>query len=163
MLRSWMLALAVTAAPVAARAQQVLDLPAPNHTIEFRANHVAGFDIHGQARGAPALDYSAGVSVTTLDDGPVLHRLFLDRTHRTFFGYDLRVVPTPEGTRVRLHFAPLSDIRGFQFDKAGFRQADIPIPPDAMVAPGDPADIPLLTGLNGAVTLHETLTVTPAR
>ena len=150
------------AAPFAVHAQQVLDLPAPNHSLEFKVNNMAGLNVYGAARGIPGLDYSAGVSVTSPETAPVLHRVILDRTHHNFFGYDLTITRVEDGTRLHLHFAPLSDLRGFKFDHDLFHAAVMSVPPDSDVAPGTPTEVPLEVDAAGQVTLRDRVTVTLA-
>ena len=143
-------------------AQQIPDLPAPNHSLEFKVNNMAGLNIYGAARGIPGLDYSAGVSVTTPDTGPVLHRIIFDRTHHDFFGYDLTITQLEGGTLFHLHFAPLSDVRGFQFNHDLYHPAEMSVPPDADVTPGTPTEVPLEVDAAGQTTLRDRVTVTLA-
>ena len=143
-------------------AQQVLDLPAPNHSLEFKVNNMAGLNVYGVARGIPGLDYSAGVSVTSPESGPVLHRIIFDRTHHDFFGYDLTITRLEDGTHLHLHFAPLSDVRGFKFDHDLYHPAEMSVPPDSDVAAGTPTEVPLEIDAAGQTTLRDRVTVTLA-
>lgn len=148
--------------PLSITAQQVtqqLQLPMASRTLEFHISSLNGFNIDGRARGVEGLDYSAGASVSTPHDLPVIHRVILDRSHHLYFGYDLTVAPAESGG-VHLHFAPLSDLRGFHFDPGAFQPGSMDVPPDHTAALGQPVEVPLELDANGAVMLRDTLTIT---
>lgn len=151
---SFALVLAVT--PVLP-AQQQLSLPSAPRSFVFDVSELNGFSIHGAARGVAGLDYSAGVSVSTPGSLPVLHRVILDRTHGTFFGYDLLVMPVDGGNRAHLHFAPLSDRRGFSIDLEVFHPAMIDLPADETVPLATPVDVPLERNAQGQLLLRDQL------
>lgn len=139
-----------------------LVLPLSPLSLDFRASAVNGFTISGVAKGTEGLDYSAGVSVTTPESLAILHRVILDRTHNQYFGYDLVVMRADDPGHVHLHFARLSDLRGFGFAADQFQPVGMDLPLDETAAFGDPVDVPLEHNARGGVLLHDRLTITPA-
>ena len=87
--------------------------PMSGRSLNFHVSGLGGYELDGSARGVVGLDYSAGASVTMMAGVPVLHRIILDRSHNLYFGYDLVVSNAPGAGKLRLHFAPLSDLSGF--------------------------------------------------
>jgi hypothetical protein len=157
------LALAALLFPLCLPAQQVtqqLQLPMASHTLGFHITDIGGFDIVGDARGVEGLDYSAGASVSTPHDLPVIHRVILDRSHHLYFGYDLTLTHGDNMAHVKLHFAPLSDLRGFHFDASAFQPGSMDVPEDRIVNPGDPTEVVLELDAKGGTMLRDTLTVT---
>jgi hypothetical protein len=66
------------------------------------------FGFHWETRIAPATPALAeGFSTTTTDATGVIHRVLLDRSGRTYFGYDVLVDVLPEANSYRLTFQPL--------------------------------------------------------
>jgi len=67
------------------------------------------FGLHWETRIAPATPaLSVGFSTTTTDSMGVIHRVMLDRTGRTYFGYDVRVDVLVEASTYRITFQPLA-------------------------------------------------------
>lgn len=125
-------------------------------SLGFHVSGLAGYELDGSARGVQGLDYSAGASVSVSAGVPILHRVILDRSHNLYFGYDL-IASQTEGGRVRLHFAPLSDLSGFHADFATFRRADLELPDDRTVDVGTPVDVPLESAGGAPPMLVDTL------
>ena len=160
------LALTLALLPTAGLAQQVtqqLQLPMASRTLEFHVSSINGFNIDGKARGVEGLDYSAGASVSTPHDLPVIHRVILDRSHHLYFGYDLTLTPGDAPNRVHLHFASLSDLRGFHFDPSAFQPGSMDIPEDRTAALGEQTEVALELDDNNHTMLRDTLTITAAR
>lgn len=157
-----LLALALAVLPAAAFAQQThqLQLPMASRTLEFHIASINGYNVDGSARGVEGLDYSAGASVSAPHDLPVIHRVILDRTHHLYFGYDLTLTPADAPNRVRLHFAPLSDLRGFHFDPSAFQPGSMDVPDDRSANLGEAVQISLEINAKDETVLHDTLRVT---
>jgi hypothetical protein len=66
------------------------------------------FGFHWETRIAPAMPALAnGFSTRTTDSTGVIHRIMLDRSGRTYFGYDVVVDVLPKANTYRLTFRPL--------------------------------------------------------
>lgn len=66
------------------------------------------FGFHWETRIAPATPALAeGFSTTTTDSMGVIHRVMLDRSGRTYFGYDVLVDVLPEVNSYKVTFKPL--------------------------------------------------------
>lgn len=137
-------------------------VPMAPRSLAFDVSSLNGFAVHGEARGAADLDYSAGASVTDVNGAPLLHRLFLDRTHHLYLGYDLYIAPADDPQHVRVHFTPLSDLSGFQFDQSAFVLRPVSLPADGTVAIGEATDVVLETSAD-SVILRDQLRFKPRR
>jgi hypothetical protein len=147
------------AAALSAQAPQ----PAMSTTrLEFNVSSLNGLPVHGEARGAEDLNYSAAVSVTVTDSRSVLHRLFLDRNHKLYFGYDLEAYRVEGQDRVHLHFRPLSSLTSFAgIDVAGYTFRSLPLPPDQTIAVNTSLEVPLEVSTEGGKVLRDQLTFGP--
>lgn len=142
------LSVAQAAAPQMSTQRLVFDLTSLN-----------GLPLHGEARGAEGLDYTAAVSVTVEDRHSILHRLFLDRRHHVYFGYDLVAYPLQGDTQVHLHFVPLAQLASFNgVDVADFHFRALALPPDQTVQVDTPVDIPLELDAAGGRVMTDKLT-----
>ena len=66
------------------------------------------FSFHWETRISPASPpLSGGFSTTTTDTMGVIHRVMMDRSGRTYFGYDVLIDALPEDYSYRITFKPL--------------------------------------------------------
>lgn len=158
-LRLTLMAALLLCAATSARAQHTL--PMATRSLEFNVSSLNGLPLHGAARGMQGLDYSAGASVGTVAGRTVLHRIFLDRSHRVYFGYDLIAIPSPGGHQVHLHFAQMIGLHGFNVDPSAFRHVTITLPADETVPIDSPVRVPLEIDAQGTPLLLDTLTFGP--
>ncbi len=126
---------------------------------DFDVSSLNGVPVHGEARGVNGLNFQPSVTVTVSGNRATLHRLFLDRTHHLYFGYDLLAVPEPGTARVHLSFSRLTDLAGFQgASTEGFLPGGRAVPfTDKAVRLGEPLTLPIETDDRGAVLLQDKL------
>jgi hypothetical protein len=154
------LAAVLLAAPALCAAQATAP-PMSHQTLVFDVSSLNGLPLHGEARGAEGLDYTAAVNITVEDSHSILHRLFLDRRHHVYFGYNLIAYPQQDG-QVHLHFAPLTRLTSFSgIDSADFTFRSLPLPPDQTVSINSPVEVPLEIDAAGGRILRDKLTFGP--
>ncbi|MES2394139.1 MAG: hypothetical protein V4555_21075 [Acidobacteriota bacterium] len=151
-------AAALLFAPISTPAQNPQP-PMSTARLEFNISSLNGLPVHGEARGAENLNYGAAVSVTVTDSRSVLHRLFLDKNHHIYFGYDLEAYKVEGQDQVHLHFTPLSSLTSFAgIDVSNFTFRSLPLPPDQSVPLNAPEEVPLEINAAGGQVLRDKLT-----
>ncbi len=71
----------------------------------YRVRNSASIGKHAYAPATPPL--AEGFSTTTTDAMGVIHRMMLDRSGRTYFGYDVLIDVLPEANTYKVTFKPL--------------------------------------------------------
>jgi hypothetical protein len=110
------------------------------------------FGFHWETRISPATPALAeGFSTSTTDATGVIHRIMLDRSGRTYFGYDLLIDILPEANTYRVTFQPLAMTsalaRGLSMDRwSEWIPLSAPrFPPPQNVRSGEILELTLLT------------------
>lgn len=129
----------------------------------FDVSLLNGVPLHGETRGANGIDYQAVVAVTVNGSVSTLHRLVLDRTHHTWFGYTLFADRVAGSSQIHLHFGQLRGFSMFQgVDLTGFQPGIPPAPlADKTVEVGVPVTLPLERDSDGNELLQDTLNFGP--
>jgi len=110
------------------------------------------FGFHWETRISPASPPLAeGFSTTTTDSMGVIHRVMLDRSGRTYFGYDVLIDALPEANIYKVTFKPLVMTSRLAESWSMDRWSEwIPLsaprfPPPQSVRSGEILELPLLT------------------
>lgn len=110
------------------------------------------FGFHWETRIAPATPPLAeGFSTTTTDSMGVIHRVMLDRSGRTYFGYDVLIDVLPEANTYKVTFKPLvmtsTLAQGWSMDRwSEWIPLSAPrFPPPPSVRSGEILELTLLT------------------
>ena len=136
--------------------------PMSTTRLEFNVSSLNGLPVHGEARGAEGLNYGAAVSVTVTDSRSVLHRLFLDKDHHIYFGYDLEAYKVQGQDQVHLHFRPLTSLTSFAgIDVTNFTFRSLELPADEAIPLNTPEEVPLEVNTGGGKVLRDKLTFGP--
>lgn len=125
----------------------------------FNISELNGIPVAGRTNALVGLDYEALVNVSVDHRVYTLHRLIVDRARHLYYGYDLTALPAEEPSRVRLHFAPLSDLQSFKgvpFEALSPGVDRVPLA-DRLVDLGEPVILPLITARDGGTVLADEL------
>ena len=150
----------VTLLTIAAASAQVLRPPMSTRHYDFDISSLNGLTVHGEARGVAGIDYEPAVSITVAGGRATMHRLFLDRTHHLFLGYDLTAVPEPGTARVHLHFSRLTSLESFKgISIEGYAPSDRALfAAEQVVRQGEGMALPLEADRAGSTLLQDQLT-----
>lgn len=125
----------------------------------FNISELNGIPVAGRTNALVGLDYEALVNVSVDHRVYTLHRLIVDRARHLYYGYDLTALPAEEPSRVRLHFAPLSDLQSFKgvpFETLSAGVGRVPLA-DRVVDLGVPVILPIITSHEGGTVLADEL------
>ncbi len=125
----------------------------------FNISELNGIPVAGRTNALFGLDYEALVNVSVDHRVYTLHRLIVDRTRHLYYGYDLTALPAEEPSRVRLHFAALSDLQSFKgvpFEALSPGVVRAPLA-DRVVDLGVPVILAIITGHEGGTVLADEL------
>ena len=132
--------------------------PMSSQRLEFDVSSLNGLTVHGEARGVEGLDYTAAVSISVHDNHSVLHRLFLDRNHNIYFGYNLEAWQVEGETAVHLRFSPLTSLSSFTgVDVSAYRPREMALPSDQTIDINTPFEVPLELSDSGGRVLRDKL------
>jgi hypothetical protein len=132
---------------------------------DFGISSLNGVAVHGEARGTDSLDFQPSITVTVTGNRATMHRLFLDRTHRLYFGYDLLVVPDADTGRIHLSFSRLTNLSSFQgINVEGYTPGGHVVPfTEKTLAAGEPLVLQMEIDSHRVTVLQDTLVFGPAQ